>query len=442
MGITPQEYQQRRQAFMAKIGQGTAIFRSAPHAVMHHDVEYNFRQDSDFYYLTGFNEPNAVAVFAPHHAEHQFVLFVQPKDLERETWAGYRVGVDGAKERYGADEAYPIAELAEKLPEYLKGGDRLYYHFGRDKEFNETIIQQFQRMLMTRYKRGTGPTAIEDTNHLLHPLRMVKSPAEIALIRRATDISVKAHLWAMEYAKPGIYEYQVQAEMEHIFRLEGAEGFAYPSIVAGGANACVLHYVENKDQLRDNELLLIDAGACYDYYNGDITRTFPVGGKFTPEQKILYEIVLDAQKQAIDEVKVGKSCRAAHEVAVQVITAGLLELKLLRGSLEELIEGEKYKPFFMHGTGHWLGLDVHDAGAYKIGAEKEDWQPLAAGNLITVEPGIYISPYIQPAEEQPEIPDHWKGIGIRIEDDVLVTAAGNEVLTAAVPKDIAALEGA
>ncbi|WP_024544585.1 aminopeptidase P N-terminal domain-containing protein [Picosynechococcus sp. NKBG15041c] len=440
MAITAQEYQQRRQTFMAKLGQGTAIFRSAPHAVMHNDVEYNFRQDSDFYYLTGFNEPNAVAVFAPHHLEHQFILFVQPKDLAEETWVGYRAGVEGAQEKFGADIAYSIHELAEKLPDYLKGSDRLFYHFGRDEKFNQTILQHYQRLLATRSKRGTGPTAIADPGTILHPMRMVKSEAELALTRRATAISAKAHLWAMEYAKPGLYEYQVQAEIEHLFRLEGAAGFAYPSIVAGGANACVLHYVENNAQLQDNELLLIDAGACYEYYNGDITRTFPVGDRFTPEQRVLYELVLEAQKQAIAAVKPGNSYQAPHQAAVRVITHGLRDLGLLRGNLEELIEGEKYKPFFMHGTGHWLGLDVHDAGIYKIGPEKDDWTTFSAGNVVTVEPGIYISPYIQPAEGQPEIADHWQGIGIRIEDDVLVTATGNDVLTAAVPKEVKDLE--
>lgn len=440
MAITAQEYQQRRQTFMAKLGQGTAILRSAPHAVMHNDVEYNFRQDSDFYYLTGFNEPNAVAVFAPHHLEHQFILFVQPKDLAEETWVGYRAGVEGAQEKFGADIAYSIHELAEKLPDYLKGSDRLFYHFGRDEKFNQTILQHYQRLLATRSKRGTGPTAIADPGTILHPMRMVKSETELALTRRATAISAKAHLWAMEYAKPGLYEYQVQAEIEHLFRLEGAAGFAYPSIVAGGANACVLHYVENNAQLQDSELLLIDAGACYEYYNGDITRTFPVGDRFTPEQRVLYELVLEAQKQAIAAVQPGNSYQAPHQAAVRVITHGLRDLGLLRGNLEELIEGEKYKPFFMHGTGHWLGLDVHDAGIYKIGPEKDDWTTFAPGNVVTVEPGIYISPYIQPTEDQPDIADHWQGIGIRIEDDVLVTATGNDVLTAAVPKEVKDLE--
>lgn len=440
MGITPQEYQERRQQLMAKIGQGTAIFRSAPHAVMHNDVEYNFRQDSNFYYFTGFNEPEAVAVLAPHHEEHQFILFVQPKDLEKETWVGYRTGVEAAKEKYGADIVFSIKEFSEKLPEYTKGGDRLIYHFGQDEKFNQKILKHYQWLLATRSKRGTGPTSLVDTNQFTHPMRMVKSPAEIAMMRKAAAISAQAHLWALEHTQPGMYEYQVQAEIENIFRKEGSLGFAYPTIVAGGANACVLHYVENSDRLNDNEMLLIDAGASFKYYNGDITRTFPVGKTFTAEQKIIYEIVLEAQKKAIAETTVGKSCRAGHDVAVRIVTQGLIDLKLLKGDIDELIEKEAYKPFFMHGTGHWLGLDVHDAGLYKLSGEKDDWSPLSVGNIITVEPGIYISPYIKPVEGQPEIPERWHGIGVRIEDDVLVTETGNEILTAAVPKEVADME--
>jgi Xaa-Pro aminopeptidase len=269
-------------------------------------------------------------------------------------------------------------------------------------------------------------------------MRLVKSPGEIAMMRQATKISAMAHNRAQEFARPGVYEYQVQAEIEHIFRKEGATGFAYPSIVASGANACILHYIENNRQMQDKELLLIDAGCAYGYYNGDITRTFPVGGKFTTEQKTLYEIVLEAQLKAIAEVQPGKPYNEFHDMAVCVIVQGLLDLGLLQGDLEEIIKEEKYKPFYMHRTGHWLGLDVHDAGVYKH--NEETWQNLQPGHIVTVEPGIYISPFIKPAEGQPEIPDNWKGIGIRIEDDVLVTAEGHDILTADVPKSIADME--
>jgi Xaa-Pro aminopeptidase len=431
------EYRQRREQFMAKIGTGTAIFRSAPSAVMHNDVEYAFRQDSDFFYLTGFNEPEAVAVLAPHHSEHQFVLFVQPKEREKEVWTGYRCGVEGAKELYGASEAYPIAELDEKLPQYLEKADRIYYHLGRDRIFNENLLKHWQRLMATYAKRGNGPIAIEDTGPILHAMRQIKSPAELKLMHKAAAISVEAHNYAREIAQPGRYEYEIQAEMERIFRLRGGLGPAYPSIVASGSNACVLHYIENNRQMQDNELLLIDAGCAYDYYNADITRTFPVGGKFTAEQKALYEIVFEAQLQAIAQVKPGNGYNTIHDTAVRVLTEGLVELGILKGEVDKLIEEQKYKPFYMHRTGHWLGLDVHDVGVYQHGESAQLLQP---DQVLTVEPGLYIVPDTKPAEDQPEIDPRWSGIGIRIEDDVLVTTTGHEVLTAGVPKSVAELE--
>jgi Xaa-Pro aminopeptidase len=426
----PTEYRQRREQLMAKIGSGTAIFRSAPAAVMHNDVEYAYRQDSDFFYLTGFNEAEAVAVLAPHHEEHKFVLFVQPKDLEKETWHGYRAGVEGAKELYGADEAFPIAELAEKLPKYLEKADRIYYHFGRDRTFDQTVLNHWQRLMATYPKRGTGPTAVEDSNIILHPMRLVKSETELALMRKAANISVAAHNRAQEFAKPGRYEYEIQAEIEHTFGLNGCTP-AYPSIVASGYNSCVLHYIENNRQIQENDLLLIDAGCACDYYNADITRTFPVSGKFTTEQQIIYDLVLQAQLQAISQVYPGNPYSKIHETAVRVLVEGLMDLKLLVGDIEEIIKEEKYKPFYMHRTGHWLGLDVHDVGVYQYGENPQVLQP---GQVLTVEPGIYISPYIKPVEGQPEVPEKWRGIGVRIEDDVLVTLEGHEVLTAGVPK--------
>ena len=432
------EYRQRREQLMAKIGNGTAIFRSAMTAVMHNDVEYNFRQDSDFYYLTGFNEAEAVAVLAPHHPEHKFVLFVQPKDPEKEVWSGYRVGVEGAKERFGADEAYPITELDEKLPQYLEKADRIYYHLGRDEKFNQVILKHWQWLIATYSKRGTGPVAIEDPKFVLHGMRLIKSDAELELMRKAIAISVEAHNHAWKFTQPGRYEYEIQAEMEHIFRLRGGIGPAYPSIVASGANACILHYVENNRRMEENDLLLIDAGCCYDYYNGDITRTFPVGGKFTPEQKVIYNIVLEAQKQAIAQVKPGNPWNLAHDTAVRVLVEGLLDLGILQGNIDEIIKEEKYKPYYMHRTGHWLGLDVHDAGLYKHG--EEAWQTLQPGQILTVEPGLYIGLDVKPAEGQPEVDAKWRGIGIRIEDDVLVTESGCEVLTAGVPKSVEEME--
>lgn len=431
------EYRQRRQQLMESIGSGTGIFRSAPMAVMHSDVEYNFRQESDFFYLTGFNEPNAVAVLAPHHEEHQFVLFVQPKDPLMETWTGYRVGVDLAKEEYGADEVYPISELDEHLPQYLADADRIYYHLGLDQPFNQTILKHWQRSLIMVRKNGIGPVALEDPMTVLHPQRLTKSKAELDLMRKAIDISAEAHNLAREIAQPGRYEYEIQAEMERLFRLRGGLGPAYPSIVAAGVNGCILHYTENTCQLQDQDLLLIDAGCSYQYYNADITRTFPVSGTFTTEQKALYELVLAAQEAAIAQVQPGNPYNAFHDAAVKVLTQGLVDLGLLKGEVDTLIEEETYKPFYMHRTGHWLGLDVHDVGVYK--QDKDTWQPLEAGHVVTVEPGIYIGPDIQLAEDQPEVPERWRGIGIRIEDDVLLTKTGHEVLTAAVPKSVASM---
>ncbi|MEB3885603.1 aminopeptidase P N-terminal domain-containing protein [Lyngbya sp. CCY1209] len=433
---TPAEYQQRRERLMAKIGGGTAIFRSAPMAVMHNDVEYSYRQDSDFFYLTGFNEPNAVAVLAPHQEEHKFVLFVQPKDPEKETWTGYRVGVDDAKTVYGAHEAYSIDELDEKLPQYLQKADRIYYRLGRDKKFNETVLNHWQKLMRVYPKHGTGPIAIQDAGTLLHPLRLVKSESELELMRKAAQISVEAHERAREFARPGQYEYQVQAELEYLFQQHGGTP-AYPSIVASGKNACILHYIENDRRMEDGDLLLIDAGCSYGYYNADITRTFPINGKFSREQKTIYELVLTAQIAAIAQVKPGNPYKQFHETAVRVLVEGLMDLGLLQGDIEEIIKEEKYKPFYMHRTGHWLGLDVHDVGVYQWGEEPQLLQP---GQVLTVEPGIYIAPDIKPVEGQPEVDARWRGIGVRIEDDVLVTPDGCEVLTAGVPKSVEAME--
>ncbi|NJN03716.1 MAG: M24 family metallopeptidase [Leptolyngbyaceae cyanobacterium SL_1_1] len=433
------DYSRRRTDLMAQLAGATAVFRSAPMAVMHNDVEYPFRQESDFYYLTGFNEPDAVAVLAPHHEEHKFVLFVQPKDLAKETWTGYRIGVDQAKALYAADEVYPISELDEKLVQYVEKAERLYYHFGLDQEFNQKILRLWQRLLATYAKRGTGPVAIEDARLLLQTMRRVKQPEELALLRQAIAITVKAHNVAREMARPGLYEYEIQAEMEHLFRREGGMGPAYPSIVASGENSCILHYIENKRQLQTDDLLLIDAGCAYGYYNADITRTFPVAGKFSTEQRILYELVLEAQLQAIAQVQPGKAFNEFHDAATRTITAGLVKLGLLQGNVDELIENKQHKAFFMHGTGHFLGLDVHDVGTLRN--SDKTWKPFEPGNVVTVEPGIYISPYYQPAEGQPEVGDRWRGIGIRIEDDLLVTETGHEVLTAGVPKTIEVMEG-
>lgn len=431
------EFQQRREQFMAKLGKGVAVLRSAPTAVMHNDVEYLYRQDSDFYYLTGFNEPEAVAVFAPQQKKHRFVLFVQARNPDMETWTGYRAGVEGALADYAADQAYPIEDLDKELSKYVKNADALYYHFGRDQAFNLRMLQHWQQLLAQYPRQGKAPDALRDPGRILHDMRMRKSPAEIAQLRKAIEISAAAHQVALHITRPALYEYQVQAALEQVFRSQGGNGAAYPSIVASGENACILHYVENQRQMQDGDLLLIDAGCTYHYYNADITRTFPVNGRFTAEQKAIYALVLQAQLTAIEQVKPGNSVKQVHDAAVKVITEGLLELGLLKGKLDELLKKKSYRSFYMHGTSHWLGLDVHDVGTYKRSGKP---QILRAGQVLTVEPGIYIGKLTKPAAGQPDIDPRWLNIGVRIEDDVLVTASGHEVLSAAVAKSVSAME--
>ncbi|MCM1981475.1 aminopeptidase P N-terminal domain-containing protein [Lyngbya confervoides] len=425
-------YRHRRQTLLDKIGHGTVVIRSAPLAVMHHDVEYNFRQDSDFFYLTGLDEPESVALLVGNHEAHQFVLFVRPKNPILETWTGYRVGVELAKERFGADAVYSIEELDEHLPQYLACADRIYYHLGRDRSFNETLLRHWQTLLAGYQRSGTGPLALEDYGPLLHGQRLIKDDHELSQIRTAVEIAVEAHNLAQALTQPGRYEYEIQAEMEKVFRAQGAMGPAYPSIVAAGANACILHYTSNNTQMQEGDLLLVDAGASYGYYNSDITRTFAVGQSMSREQQALYELVLAAQRAAIAQVQPGHRFNQPHDQAVRVLTEGLVDLGLLVGEVETLIEEEAYKPFYMHRTSHWLGLDVHDVGAYKEASG--EWRLLQAGQLLTIEPGLYVSPTIELMEGQPPVPPDWRGIGIRIEDDVLVTAEGCEVLTAGVPK--------
>ncbi|MGK7907983.1 MAG: aminopeptidase P N-terminal domain-containing protein [Synechococcus sp.] len=441
MIINPETFKARRQRLAEQLGQGTAIVRSGSLAVMNNDVEYPFRQNSDFYYLTGFNEPNAVAVIAPHHPEHQFVLFVRPREREKEIWTGYRTGVEKAKEHYGADEAFPIQELDEKLPEYLKDADRIYYHPSLDESFNHKVFGFWQAQLRHYPRRGRAPIALTDLSHILHTLRNIKTDEELQMMRKSANIGAEAHNLARAAVHPGKYEYEIEALIEGYFRQQGCIGPAYPSIVASGANACILHYIENTQQMQDNDLLLIDAGCCYGYYNSDITRTFPINGKFNFAQKTIYELVLDAQEAAIAQVKPGNTYNQPHDTAVRIITEGLVELGLLvpenGEDIDKLIEDDKYKAFYMHRTGHWLGIDVHDVGPYKDG--DDEWRTFQPGMVLTVEPGIYISPDRE-VEELSHVGDEWRGIGVRIEDDVLVTEDGCEVLTAGTPKAVADIE--
>ncbi|MEN9236045.1 MAG: aminopeptidase P N-terminal domain-containing protein [Gloeomargarita sp. GMQP_bins_44] len=434
--VPASEYAERRRRFLQVLGQGVAILPSAPLAYLHNDVEATYRQDGNLFYLTGLNEPGAVAVFAPHHPEHQFILFVQPKDWEKEVWTGYRVGPEAAKELYGCDVAFSLEELDQKLPEYVEGADCLYYHPGRDEDMNRRVYRLWQKMLHLRQRKGYGPTMLADVHPLLHPLRMVKSPLEIERIKQAVAIAVQAHQYAQDIVRPGMYEYELQAAIERVFQEQGGRP-AYPSIVASGPNACILHYGDNTRQMQAGDLVLVDAGCAWGCYNSDITRTFPVNGQMTPPQKAIYEVVLRAQQAAIGVVKPGVPYDQVHKTAVRVLVEGLLDLGLLQGDPEAIAnetdeKKQAYRPYYMHRTGHWLGLDVHDAGIYY--QAKEQATLLAPGQVFTVEPGLYIGPHTQPVEGQPPIPDEFRGIGVRIEDDVLVTETGCEVLTAAVPK--------
>jgi Xaa-Pro aminopeptidase len=430
--IPADEFARRRRVLMDRMGPGAiALVPAAAEAPRNRDVHYPFRQDSDFYYLTGFPEPEAVAVLAPGH-EQEFSLFCRARDPELETWHGRRAGQEGAVERYGVDNAHPIAEIDTLLPDLLQDRQRVYYSIGYNPVFDAQVMKWINQI---RAKIRTGvraPGEFIALEHLLHDMRLHKDPAEMTVMRESARIAAEAHRRAMQFCNPGMMEYAIEAEILYTFVRHGA-GWAYPAIVAGGENACILHYTENNAPLRDGDLLLIDAGAELDGYASDITRTFPINGQFTPPQRDLYALVLAAQRAAIDRISPGRRWHEFHDAAVRVIVDGLLGLGILKGDADQLIEQEGFKPFYMHKTGHWLGMDVHDVGDYKDG---DDWRAFEPGMVTTVEPGIYI-----PAGS-PGVDERWWNIGIRIEDDVLVTEQGNEVLTADVPREIAAVEAA
>jgi Xaa-Pro aminopeptidase len=409
-----------------------AILPAAREVTRSNDTEYRFRQDSDFYYLTGFPEPDAVAVVAPGREEARYTLFVRPRDKEKETWTGRRAGVEGAKEKFGADAAYAVEEFQEKLAELLDGARNLYYRLGNgNPELDQTVIRQLARMRALGRRGVRAPQAIVDPGAILHEMRLLKTVEEITLMQRAADIAAEAHREAMRAARPGVKEYEIEALIEYIFRRSGANAPAYNSIVGAGANATILHYVNNESELKDGDLLLIDAGAEYEGFASDITRTFPVGGRFSQAQRDIYELVLDCQERCIRVVAPGVTLEAMHERSVEILTEGMVRLGLLRGDVKKLIEEEAYKKFYMHRLGHYLGMDVHDVGLYYADANP---RPVEAGVVMTVEPGLYI------AEDAEDIPDEYRGIGVRIEDDVLVTADGFRVLTDKAPKQIEEIE--
>ena len=435
----PSIHASRRQRFLDQLGAAAAVIPAATLATHHADCEFPFRQDSDFFYLTGFDEPDAVALLLPHRPEgERFVLFVHPKDPAAEVWTGFRWGTEGAVERYGADIAHPLDQLSALLPGYLEGAEAIAFRVGRHPAVEPLVLSAWGRQLDSYARAGKAALGLVAPTPVLHRLRLVKEGHELQRLREACRISAEAHELARTMTQPGMNEAEVQAAIEAHFRAAGARGPAYGSIVAGGDNACVLHYTANTAALQDGDLLLIDAGCSVDdYYNGDITRTFPVNGRFSAEQRELYSLVLAAQEAAVETVHPGGTAEQVHATALRGLVEGLVDLGLLLGDVDGLIEQGAYRHLYMHRTGHWLGLDVHDVGAYRLGDHPA---PLEPGMVLTVEPGLYISDRLAVPEGQPEIDERWKGIGIRIEDDVAVTGSGHEVLTAAAQKSVAAME--
>lgn len=426
------EFKRRRKALMSQVGEGNiAIIASASSQTRNKDVDFPFRQDSDFFYLTGFNEAEALAVFIPGREQGEYILFCQEFDEKKALWEGAHAGLEGATKEYEADDSFPISDMDEILPGMLENKNKVFYPMGRNGELDHQILEWITYLRKQSRNGVSAPGELVSLEHILHEMRLFKSAAELTLMRKAAQVSCDAHKRAMKYCKPGVYEYQVEGEIVHEFAMHGLRYVAYPSIVAGGKNACVLHYVDNQDKLKKGDLLLIDAGVECDHYASDITRTFPVSGKFNSAQKQLYQLVLDAQYAALDKIKPGLAWNEAHDASVEVLTKGLVELGLLKGRVSKLIKDEKYKEFYMHRIGHWLGMDVHDVGEYKIDNE---WRLLEPGMVLTVEPGLYIS------QDNKKVDQKWRGIGIRIEDDVLVTKDGCEVLTDALPKEIDAIE--
>ncbi len=424
-------FARRREEVMRMMGGGVAILPTAPVQTRNRDVQYRYRPDSDFYYLTHFPEPEAVAVLVPGRAHGEFILFCRENNPEKEIWDGRRAGLDGAREHYGADDAFPIDDIDDILPGLLENREKVFYSMGRFRDFDQRLLGWVNEVRGKARNGVHAPGEFVDLNHILHEMRLIKRPEEIKLMKRAARITAAAHRRAMRACKPGLMEYEVEAELLHEFRKGGSEYTAYPPIVGGGRNACVLHYIDNRDELKSGDLLLIDAGAEVDAYAADLTRTFPVNGKYSGEQRAVYEIVLAAQLAAIENVRAGKHWNEPHEKAVRVLTQGLKDLQILTGDVEGHIEKGDYKRFYMHRTGHWLGMDVHDVGDYKI---EDTWRELEPGMMLTVEPGLYI------AEGSADVDQRWWNIGIRIEDDVLVTRDGGEVLTADAPKSVADIE--
>lgn len=426
------EFAQRRHQLMEQMSPNSiAILPASPVCNRNNSVDYAYRPNSDFYYLSGFDEPEAVLVLIPGREHGQYILFCRERDPARELWDGLRAGQEGAIRDFSADDAFPIGDIDEILPGLLEGRDRVYYSVGKNLVFDQQLMDWVNTIRSKARLGASPPKEFVMLDHLLHDMRLYKSAAEVAQMQQACDISARAHVRAMQAARPGIHEYQLEAELDYEFRKSGAHFAAYSSIVAGGSNACILHYINNDQPIEDGELVLIDAGCEINCYASDITRTFPVNGRFSPEQKALYEIVLEANLAAIACVQPERHWNEPHEATVRVITAGLVRLGLLQGDVDTLIAEEAYRDFYMHRAGHWLGLDVHDVGEYKVG---DQWRVLEPGMCLTIEPGIYV------AKDNLNVDARWRGIGIRIEDNVVVTQDGHTVLTGGVPKAVDEIE--
>ncbi len=420
------EFARRRRQLMRMMGRDAiAILPAAPVRHRNSDVEYAYRQDSDFHYLTGFSEPEAVAVLIPGRAQAEYVLFVRDRDASREIWDGSRAGPEGATRDYGADDAFPVADIDEILPGLLEHRSRVYYAMGVHHDFDQRVVGWVNSLRAQGRQGAQMPHEFVALDHLLHDMRLFKSRGEIETMRRAAQIATRAHVRAMRFCRPGMMEYQVEAEILHEFHRHRAD-ISYLPIVGGGRNACVLHYRANDCELKDGDLLLIDAGCELDCYASDVTRTFPVNGRYTPEQRAIYEVVLQAQRAALAKIRPGNHWNDPHDAAIRAITHGLVKLGLLKGKVPSLIRSEAYRQYFMHRTGHWIGIDVHDVGDYKVGGQ---WRVFEPGMAMTVEPGIYVPAGSKGAARR------WWNIGVRIEDDVVVTREGCEVLTRQLPKD-------
>lgn len=429
------QFADRRNRLSKELTDGAIVVPAGHLANRNHDVDFEFRQLSPFWYLTGFGEPDAVAVLRPGQ-EKPFVLFVLPRDPKLETWTGLRTGVDGVQEKFGADVAFPTNELEKELPKLLAEYEKVYYALGSDQKLDALLTDQAVKRRRMAPRGDKALNEIVDPMPVIDQMRLIKSAQEVECLQKAIDITTAGFDVAFQRARPGTFEFEVQADMETEFRRRGSPQNGYPSIVASGEHACILHYISNRDRMNDGDLILIDAGAEYDLYSADITRTWPVNGKFTPEQKEVYEVVLAANEAGIAAAKPGNDATGVHDVALKVLTEGLLELGALKGEVDKIITERGFLPYYMHGTSHWLGLDVHDSGIYRTGGRTGPSIKLEPGMVLTVEPGLYFGPFAE------EAPTRLKGIGIRTEDDVLITEDGNRVLTAAVPKAVDEIEAA